>query len=96
MLRPSALLRRKTDPHAVMTLYNLERCPYCKVVRDRLDALQISYEKIDVPPAHADRHAVRAVSGQPYVPVLVAGDVVLDDEEKILAWLDETYGEKIP
>jgi len=79
-----------------MTLYNLERCPYCKMVRDRLDALQIPYEKIDVPPAHADRHVVRAVSGQSYVPVLVAGDVVLDDEEKILAWLDETCRGEMP
>jgi len=79
-----------------MTLYNLDRCPYCKMVRDRLDALQVPYEKIDVPAAHADRHVVRAVSGQSYVPVLVAGDIVLDDEEKILAWLDETCGGKMP
>ncbi len=79
-----------------MTLYNLELCHYCKMVRDRLDALQVHYEKIDVPAAHADRHGVRAVSGQSFVPVLVAGDVVLDDEEKIMAWLDETYGESAP
>ncbi len=74
-----------------MTLYNLEACPYCKMVRDRLLALGVAYEKVNVPPAHADRHAVRAVSGQAYVPVLVDGDVVLDDENDILVYLNKTY-----
>ncbi len=74
-----------------MTLYNLEPCPYCRMVRDRLDALGLPYEKRDVPPAHAERHAVRAVSGQTYVPVLVDGDVILDDENDILAYLNKTY-----
>jgi glutathione S-transferase len=75
-----------------MKLYNLTGCPYCRLVVNRLSELGLAYETVEVPAAHADRHAVRAVSGQSYVPVLVDGDVVLDDENDILAYLDKTYG----
>lgn len=75
-----------------MKLYNLDRCPYCKMVRDKLAALGLSYETIEVPANRPDRHEVFAVSGQWTVPVLVDGDTMLDDEEKILPYLDEKYG----
>ncbi|MEB3198290.1 MAG: glutathione S-transferase N-terminal domain-containing protein [Candidatus Sericytochromatia bacterium] len=75
-----------------MKLYNLERCPYCKMVRDRLKALNLSYETVEVPSERPDRHEVYAVSGQWTVPVLIDGEQVFDDEDKILAYLDATYG----
>jgi glutathione S-transferase len=75
-----------------MTLYKLTGCPYCKIVQDRLSALGLAYETIEVPGARAQRHEVVAVSGQALVPVLVDGEQVIDDEEKILAYLDQTYG----
>jgi glutathione S-transferase len=74
-------------------LYNLERCPYCKLVRDKLDALGLAYEKVEVPSERPARQEVYAVSGQWTVPVLVDGDVMLDDEEKILPYLERTYGQ---
>jgi glutathione S-transferase len=77
-----------------MKLYNLEYCSYCVRVRRRLDELGISYEKIDVPLAHHLRTEVIQVSGQPTVPVLVDGDVVLDDEDEIIEYLDTTYGKE--
>lgn len=52
----------------------------------------VKYERVEVPRAHADRHEVIQVSGQPTVPVLVDGEIVLDDEEKILPYLDAKYG----
>ena len=76
-----------------MKLYNLERCPYCKMVRDKLDALGLAYDKVEVPSDRAQRQEVFDVSGQWTVPVLVDGDVMLDDEEKILPYLDQTYGQ---
>lgn len=75
-----------------MKLYNLESCPYCKMVRDKLAALGISYETVEVPRERSARQEVFDVSGQWTVPVLVDGDVMLDDEEKILPYLDERYG----
>lgn len=78
----------------MMTLYDLDACPYCRMVRDKLDALELPYEKVPVPMNRNDRREVYAVSGQYLVPVLVAGDLVLDDEEKIIDHLEKTYGKK--
>lgn len=78
-----------------MKLYNLDPCPYCKMVRDRLAQLGVEYETIHVPANRPDRQEVFAVSNQWTVPVLVDGDVMLDDEEKILPYLDAKYGAKV-
>lgn len=78
----------------MMKLYQFESCPYCKLVREKLSDLQITYVNVNVPRDRSQRHEVLEVSGQPSVPVLVDGDVVLDDEEKILPYLDEKYGHK--
>lgn len=75
----------------MLKLYNLESCPYCIMVRNRLEALGLEYEKIDVPPWLGQRKEVFEVSGQYTVPVLVDGDAVFDDEDKIIAHLNETY-----
>lgn len=74
-----------------LKLYNLDPCPYCQMVRQKLDELQLAYEKIDVPFAHHERTEVLEVSGQPRVPVLVDGSVVLDDEDRIIDYLESTY-----
>lgn len=75
-----------------MKLYDLDSCPYCKMVRDRLEELNLTYEKVAVPRDRSQRQEVFDVSGQWTVPVLVDGDVMLDDEEKILPYLDQKYG----
>lgn len=75
----------------MMTLYQLEGCPYCKQVRQRLSDLEVRYINVNVPRDKALRDEVERVSGQRAVPVLVDGDTVLDDEEKILPYLDRKY-----
>lgn len=77
-----------------LKLYNLESCPYCQMVRRKLDELNLPYETVDVPGPHHLRAEVIRVSGQPLVPVLMDGDVILDDEEKIIKHLDTHYGSK--
>lgn len=72
-------------------LYNIEGCGYCAMVRSVLDQLKLEYEKIDVPWAHQLRSEVYQVSGQYMVPVLVDGDVVIDDEYEIMDYLKRTY-----
>jgi glutathione S-transferase len=62
------------------------------MVRDRLEELNLTYEKVAVPRDRSQRQEVFDVSGQWTVPVLVDGDVMLDDEEKILPYLDQKYG----
>ena len=76
----------------MMKLYQFESCPYCKMVREVMSELQLTYINVNVPRDRAQRHEVMQVSGQPLVPVLVDGDVMLDDEEKIIPYLREKYG----
>lgn len=75
-----------------MKLYNLTGCPYCRMVTDKLAELKIEYETVEVPRERSARKEVFEVSKQWTVPVLVDGDVMLDDEEKILPYLDQKYG----
>ena len=49
---------------------------------------------VNVPPSHALRTVVREVSGQTSIPVMVDGDVVLDDDDDIIPYLEKTYGQK--
>ncbi len=75
----------------MIKLYQFESCPYCRMVREKLSELQITYININVPRDKSQRQEVQEVSGQRAVPVLVDGDTVLDDEEKILPYLDQKY-----
>jgi glutathione S-transferase len=47
----------------------------------------VPIEWIDVD--EEDRSPVEAVSGQPLVPVLLAGDEVITDSPQILDWLED-------
>lgn len=78
----------------MITLYDLEACPFCQMVRDKLESLGLPYTKVPVPPARGDRAEVFLVSKQYLVPVLVDGEVTLNDEERILVYLEERYGAK--
>lgn len=79
---------------SLMKLYQFESCPYCRMVRELMSELELTYIAVNVPRDRSRRQAVIAVSGQPSVPVLVDGDVVLDDEEKIIPYLREKYAKK--
>jgi len=65
------------------------------MVEERLKQYGVTYERIEVPRPHEERHEVIKVSGQPTVPVLIDGETVLDDEEKILPYLDKKFGKKV-
>jgi len=73
-------------------LYQAEWCPYCARVRKKLTDLLLDYRNVNVPRDHARRDEVRDVSGQTSIPVLVDGDVVLDDDDDIIPYLEEKYG----
>ena len=77
-----------------IVLYQAEWCPYCSRVRSKLTDLLLDYKNVNVPRSHAERHEVKEVSGQTSIPVLVDGDVVLDDDDDIIPYLEKTYGEK--
>ena len=78
-----------------ITLYQLDGCPYCERVADRLDELEISYESIWVEPLHSDRDEAERVSGQRAVPVLIDDrfGVTMAESDRILEFLNTTYAE---
>ena len=76
-----------------LTLYRLEGCPFCELVVDRLDELDLEFESIWVEGLHSQRDEVKRVSGQREVPVLVDAEngVTMAESERILEYLDTSY-----
>lgn len=75
--------------------YKLPGCPYCAKVERVLDELEVPYETHEVPPSHDDRHEVEALTGRTQVPVIVDeanGVEGMDESDRIVAYLQETYG----
>ncbi|PSP83288.1 NrdH-redoxin [Halobacteriales archaeon QS_6_64_34] len=75
------------------TLYQLDGCPYCEKVADRLDELGVDYETEWVEALHSKRDEVKRVSGQRAVPVLVDEDhgVTMAESDRILEFLERSY-----
>jgi glutaredoxin 3 len=80
-----------------LELYELEGCPYCAKVKQKLDELDLEYESHMVPSSHDERTEVEAVSGQTGVPVLVDeehGVEGMPESDDIVAYLEQTYGKE--
>ena len=75
------------------TLYQLDGCPYCEKVADRLDELGVDYETEWVEALHSERDEVKRVSGQRAVPVLVDDDrgVTMAESDRILEFVERSY-----
>lgn len=79
-----------------LTLYHVDWCPDCEIVRDKLAELGVTYEEVIVPDARPMRKQVYAVSGQYFVPVLTDGETVLTETHDILSHLDTHYAKTSP
>ena len=79
------------DSRPKMKLYAADWCWYCQRVVDKLAELGVDYDYVEVPVFHSKRAEVLAASGQTSVPVLVDGDVVLDDDDTIIPYLEDRY-----
>ena len=75
-----------------LTLYQLDGCPHCIRVADRLDELGIEYETIWVEGLHSARDEVKRVSNQRQVPVLVdeKTGVTMPESYNILEYIEKT------
>lgn len=76
-----------------LTLYQLDGCPFCERVADRLNDLDIEFESVWVEELHSKRDEVKRVSGQRAVPVLVDDKrgVTMAESERIIEYLDTSY-----
>lgn len=82
----------------MLELYQYEQCPFCRTVRTKLTELGLDYICRNAPPGRRDKDKpLIALSGDSVVPYLVDPDngVYLKGDEKIIKYLDETYGRKI-
>jgi glutathione S-transferase len=80
---------------ANLELYELEGCPYCAKVVNKLDELDLEYDSHMVPRSHSERTEVEEVSGQTGVPVLVdpENDVEgMPESDDIVEYLETEYG----
>ena len=77
-----------------IVLYQAEWCPYCARVRAKLTDMLLDYKIVNVPRSHGERTIVKEVSGQTGIPVMVDGDVTLDDDDDIIPYLEKTYGKQ--
>ncbi len=80
-------------PKTDMVLYQAEWCGYCARVRSKMTDLLLGYTIVNVPSSHSEREEVQKVSNQTEIPVLVDGDIVLTDDDKIIPYLEKKYGE---
>ncbi|GGN15198.1 glutaredoxin family protein [Halarchaeum nitratireducens] len=78
-----------------ITLYALEGCPYCERVHDALDANDIDYETVWTAALHSERDAVKRISGQRAVPVLVDDErgVTMPESENICTYVERTLAD---
>ncbi|OCL25545.1 glutaredoxin [Orenia metallireducens] len=76
----------------MIKLYQFETCPFCAKVRNKLDELELEYEKIEVPKDREKRTKIKELSGQIKVPVIEDSDgTVVNDSAKIIEYLEEKY-----
>ena len=74
-----------------MTLYHVNWCPDCEMVRQKLADLGLPYDDVIVPDLRPMRKQVYEVYGQYYVTVLTDGETVLSDIHEILAHIYTHY-----
>lgn len=75
-----------------MKLYNMWLCPYCRKVRKKLSRLGIKHEKIWVGFHPSRLKEVERLTGKAMVPVLVDGDMAINESEVICEYLEKNYG----
>ena len=75
----------------MIKLYETGYCPFCGIVKDKLDELELEYTTIAVPSSHHLRTEVQELSGQSLVPVIVDGEDVINDSRRIIQYLNAKY-----
>jgi glutaredoxin 3 len=79
----------------MIEVYQAEWCPYSRMVRQRLGELGLPFVAHPVPADRPDRDALRELSGQEGIPVVVLedGTQLKGDTHEILEELDRRFDE---
>jgi glutaredoxin 3 len=78
---------------AERVLYERRGCWKCVEVADALERLGVEHRRVDVARVPGGRARLEELTGEPYVPVLVDGDLVVWDRRRILRHLEEAHGD---
>lgn len=84
-------------PEELLQLYDIENCPYCRLVREALTELDLDVEIYPCPSGgERFRPALEARGGKAQFPYLVDPNTGIEMYESldIVAYLFETYGQK--
>lgn len=89
-----AFVKPSKAPESPLELYSFEASPFCRLVRERLCELELTYTLHNVAWGSAAREAFVERSGKMQVPYLVDPNtgVEMFESAEILTYLDETYG----
>lgn len=75
----------------MLTLYQVEWCPYCHMVRQTMTELGLTYMTVNVPARREERAELIALTGQDSVPVLEDGDRVVLGSGDIVTHLRSSF-----
>ncbi len=75
----------------MIELYETDYCPFCAVVKETLEELELDFTVVSVPSPHHLRAEVKELSGQSLVPVIVDGEDVINDSRRIIKYLKSKY-----
>ena len=75
----------------MIELYETDYCPFCDIVKETLEELELDYTVVSVPPPHHLRTQVKELSGQSLVPVIVDGEDIINDSRRIIQYLKSKY-----
>lgn len=87
----------KVKPAITLQLYDIENCPYCRLVREVLTELDLDVEIYPCPKmGERYRQEVKERGGKAQLPYLVDPntDIEMYESLDIVAYLYETYGQK--
>ena len=84
---------RRRPPEHPLELWSFEASPYCRIVRERLCALELPYVLHNLAKGSPSRAAFSARTGRMQVPYLLDPntDTALFESTDIVAYLDRTY-----
>lgn len=75
----------------MIELYRTDYCNFCTIVENALKELTLEYNIVSVPSPHHLRTEVKELSGQSLVPVIVDGEEIIYDSQKIVQYLKSKY-----
>ncbi len=75
----------------MIELYETDYCPFCAVVKETLEELELDFTVVSVPSPPHLRTEVKELSGQSLVPVIVDGKDVVNDSRRIIHYLKNKY-----